>query len=83
MDALISFLRHLNNRSVRELELLSSILYLRGSERNEANFIAFLRYLKPQYSEAEIRRGIAEADETAKSSFEAARFSESGGRSGK
>jgi len=75
MDALIAFLLELNAKSVRELELWSSILYLRGSEQSEENLIAFLRYLKPQYSDAEIRQGIGEVAQLANSSFEAVRRS--------
>ncbi len=79
MDALIDFLRRLNTKSVRDLELWSSILYLKPSERNEATMIAFLRYLKPQYSEGDIRKGMKEVDALMTISFAAVRDAHRGG----
>lgn len=79
MDALIGFLRQLNTKPVRDLELWSSILYIRPSEKNEATLIAFLRYLKPQYSEEDIRKGIKGVDSLLTMSFPAVRDSRRGG----
>ena len=79
IGALVRFVINLNAHSVRDLELWSSILYLRVSERNERSLISFLRYLKPHYSEEEIRRGIAEVDRLAERSFDSIRSSGAGG----
>lgn len=79
IDALVGFLRTLNDRPVRDLELWSSILYLRQSERNEGNLISFLRYLKPQYPVEEIRRCIKAAENLLTLSFSRVRDPQSGG----
>lgn len=73
IDATISFLRIMNEKSVRDLELWSSILYLGESEKSVDNLVAFLRYLKPHYVESEIRKGIDEVNSLRLSSFETVR----------
>jgi len=76
MEALFKFLEYLNAQSTRILELWSSLLYLRLTEKNEQNLISFLHYLKPQYSREEISEGIAEVEELAR--WEFGRVRESG-----
>jgi uncharacterized protein YwgA len=78
LDAMISFLRLMSEKTVSDLELWSSILYLNQSEKNEENLVAFLRYLKPKYTEAEIRDGIKEVHSLQNNSLENARREETG-----
>ena len=79
IEALVGFLRTLIGHPVNDLELWSSILYLRQSEGNMENLISFLRYLKPKYSAEDIRQGIAEVQELQTRSFQNLRDSRSGG----
>jgi uncharacterized protein YwgA len=79
LDALVSFLSTLNTKSVRDLELWSSILYLEQSESDEESLIAFLRYLKPQYTEDETRKGLTEVRNIRAHSFESIRHAHSDG----
>ena len=77
--ALIAFLRKMSEKSVRDLELWSSILYLRQSEKNDENLISFLRYLKPQYSVEDVQKGIGEVDGLSAFSFQKVRSMKASG----
>jgi uncharacterized protein YwgA len=63
MKAMLSFIRFLNSNPVEKLELWSSILFLRKTEKNTESLVSFLHYLKRHFSESEIREGIREVDE--------------------
>ena len=56
------FLRSLESIAARKLELLSSLLYLKPSEKNEESLISFLMYLKPQFTKEEIEGGLKEIE---------------------
>ncbi len=83
IEALKGFLQSMSDKSVRELELWSSILYLRQSEKNVENLISFLRYLKPQYSVEDIQNGIREVGELSALDFGKVRSARVKGLSGK
>jgi len=73
LESMLGLLAFLNTKSSGDLELWSSILYLRRTEKNEDNLVSFLSYLKNQYSEREIRNGIKDADELRPYSLEVAK----------
>ncbi len=81
--ALIAFLRKMSEKSVRDLELWSSILYLRQSEKNDENLISFLRYLKPQYSVEDVQKGIGEVEGLSALSFQKVRSLKASGKTSK
>jgi len=83
IEALTGFLQRTGGTPVRDLELWSSILYLRQSEKNDENLISFLRYLKPQYSVEDIRRGFGGVEELSNLSFQKVRSLRANGMSTK